>query len=251
MLTGTFRVWQRNLQVWNRYAISSIVANLGEPILYLVAIGFVLGKFIKMPGDISYMSFFSPALIAISAMNSATFETTISSYTRMQTQKTFHAILATPICVEEIISGEIFWGMTKALMAGFFIILVLGLFGYFESPWVIVIPLVLILSGLMFASIGMVVTSFAHSYDFFSYYFTLVLSPMFLFSGTFFPVESLPQWGQTIAWFLPLTHTVRMVRELFFGSMTNQFIWDGIWTIILTVFMYWIAIFRLKRRLLV
>src|SRR3990167_9529565 len=212
-----FKVWRRDLIVWSKYLSSSIVANVGEPLLYLIAIGYGLGSLVQNIGGMPYVEFIAPAILISSVMNAASFETTFSSYTRMQTQKTFQGIAVTPVSMQEVVAGEILWAATKALFNGFFIFLVLWAFGLVKHWQVIGLFPILFLTGLMFASLGMLFTGFASSYDFFSYYFTLFISPMFLFSGTFFPLEQLPLWAQKLAWLLPLTPATQITRSLFNG----------------------------------
>jgi lipooligosaccharide transport system permease protein len=184
-------------------------------------------------------------------MNGASFETTFSSYTRMEVQKTFQGIAQTPVSMNEVVGGEILWAATKSMITSSVIFLVLFAFGLIRSPWVALMPVVMIATGLLFASLGMLVTSFARSYDFFSYYFTLLISPMFLFSGTFFPLENLPSWAQSFAYFLPLTYPVRIARHLFIG----QFGWWDVWVLCgmlgVAAILGMVAIRRLVRRLLV
>lgn len=246
-----FKVWRRDLLVWQKYLLASLVANFGEPMLYLFAMGFGLGRFVQSFNGLSYPEFIAPAILVISVMNGASFETTFSSYTRMEVQKTFHGIAMTPVSMEEVIAGEILWAATKAMITSSVIFLALLAFGLIQSPWVLLMPIVMGLTGLVFSSLGMLMTSFARSYDFFSYYFTLLISPMFLFSGTFFPVDNLPRWAQVLAYFLPLTYPVKIARHLFAGQILPM---DGVYAMGMLAFasiVSWIAMRRLVKRLIV
>lgn len=216
-----FKVWRRDMVVWQKYLAASLVANFGEPLLYLFAMGFGLGRFVQSFNGMSYIEFIAPAIVVVSVMNGASFETTFSSYTRMEVQKTFNGIAMTPVSMAEVVGGEILWAATKAVLTSSAIFLVLLLFRLIHSPWVLLMPVVMVCEGLLFASLGMLMTSFARSYDYFSYYFTLFISPMFLFSGTFFPIENLPAWARTLAYFLPLTYPVRISRHLFSGQFSS------------------------------
>jgi len=246
-----FKVWRRDLLVWQKYLAASLVANFGEPILYLVAMGYGLGRYVQDFNGVSYAQFIAPAILIVSVMNGASFETTFSSYTRMEVQKTFQGIAQTPVSMAEVVAGEILWAATKAMITSSVIFLVLLAFGLIKSPWVALMPVVMFSEGLMFACLGMLMTSIARSYDFFSYYFTLLISPMFLFSGTFFPLENLPRWAQIFAYFLPLTYPVRVARDLFAGKV----LWiDGVIVLGILAFsalLGTIAIKRLVRRLMV
>lgn len=245
-----FRVWQRDLKVWTKYCWASLISNLGEPILYIVAIGYGLGRFITEMDGMPYLTFLAPAVLASSVMNSASFETTFSSYTRMTVQKTFDGILVTPLSVQEVIAGEILWAATKALITAVAILLVLGAAGLITSPWyaLMVLPVMLIF-GVLFAAMGMVVTSMANSYDFFAYYFTLVLGPMFFFSGTFFPLRLLPGWAIRVSWFLPLTHCVRLSRSILRGDFYAGMAWDVAWLCLAAIAAFSLAVLRMSRRL--
>lgn len=246
-----FKVWYRDFVVWTRYWWTSLVGAIGEPVLYFLAMGYGLGSFIQQIEGMSYIEFLAPALVASSVMHSASFETTYSSYTRMEIQKTYHSIAVTPISVSEVVAGEILWGATKSLLSGtimFIAVALLGLMHSWEALWMIPI---FVLEGIMFASLGMLMTSFAKDYDFFTYYFTLFLEPMFLFSGTFFPLSSLPVIVQKIALILPLTHPVQLARHFFTGYDQVSVMGSLLWMIALTVVFFRWAVHRMVKRLVV
>src|SRR5213594_4002652 len=170
------RVWRRNLESWKRYAPSFFVAALGEPIFYLLAIGYGLGRFVAQIDGLPYAAFLAPGMIAFTAMNTATFETTFGSFTRMTQQNTYIAILATPCSVADIVAGDILWAATKSVIGVCFVLTVIALFGLLSSLWALALVPFGFLIGLLFASLGLVVTARAPSYDFFNYYFTLFIS---------------------------------------------------------------------------
>ena len=215
------RVWQRNLMVYGQTWKISFVPSLLEPILYLLAFGAGLGVLvghIRYHGiEISYITFIAPALLAINIMNNAFFESTYASFVRMYYQKTFDAMMATPLSVEEIITGEIIWGATKAVIATTIMMTVISLFGLISYPGgLLIIPLAFI-GGIAFGSIGMFFTGIVPTIELFNLPIFLFITPMFLFGGTFFPIENLPVWAQNIAVLLPLTHLVNMTRSLSVG----------------------------------
>lgn len=246
----TGRVWQRNLDVWRSYYKASLVGTLGEPLLFLLALGLGLGRFIPQIEGMSYLQFIAPGLVASAAMYSACFECTFGSFTRMVTQKTYQAIVVTPVSMEEVAAGDILWGATKAGFSGLAIILILGLFGLLRSPWVFLLPLLVGLVGLTFASFSTFMTSLAYSYEFFAYYFTLFISPMFLFSGIFFPLNSLPYWAGKIAWLFPLTHAVNISRSLALGRLHTTLIYDLAWLLAFSAIFFILAVNNVKRRLI-
>ena len=248
---GALRVWRRNLESWKRFAASFFVAALGEPIFYLLAIGYGLGRFVEDIQGLPYAAFLAPGLIASTAMNSATFETTFGSFTRMTEQHTYTAILATPCSVADVVAGDVLWAATKSLLSAALVLLVTVLFGLLAGPRVLALVPAGFLIGLMFGALGMVVTARAPSYDFFNYYFTLGISVMFLFSGVFFPLESLPGWARTLAWGLPLTHAVAVCRGVAHGGAWPGLVGHLAWMTVVTVAAFVLAERFVRRRLLV
>jgi lipooligosaccharide transport system permease protein len=249
--TSALRVWRRNFECWKRYALSFFVVALGEPVFYLLAIGYGLGHFVSDIGGAPYAMFLAPGIIASAAMNSASFETTFGSFTRMTEQNTYSAILATPCSVADIIAGDILWAATKSVVSALFVLVVTGGFGLLPSPLALALVPLGFLIGIMFGSFGMVVTGKAPSYDFFSYYFTLGISLMFLFSGVFFPLAVLPSWARYVAWVLPLTHAVHVCRALAAGVPSLSLVLNVAWMLLLTGAAFVVAERLVRRRLVV
>lgn len=164
--------------------------------------------------SLDYIKFLAPGLVAIGIMYGAFFECTYSSFVRMYYQKTFDAILATPLSLEDIITGEILWGATKSFINATIVLGVIAAFGYAELPGLLLIPLIALVGGLMFAALAMLFTAIVPNMDPFNYPFFLLITPMFLFSGTFFPLSVLPEWGQQLALVLPLTYISNIARDL-------------------------------------
>ncbi|WP_029914934.1 ABC transporter permease [Pelobacter seleniigenes] len=212
----TLRVWQRNFDVYKKNWKVSFIPPLFEPVFYILAFGVglsvMVGDFEVQGRTIGYTNFIAPALMAVAIMYNAFFETTYNSFVRMYYQKTFDALLATPLNLEEIILGEILWAATKALIAVFLMGLMLSLFGLLSYPGALLLLPLAALGGLFFAALGMVCTAVIPTIDMFNLPIFLGITPMFLFSGTFFPLQNLPGWAQFIAQFLPLTHLVALAR---------------------------------------
>ncbi len=242
-------VWSRNFTVWQRYWYTTFVGSLGAPALYFVAIGYGLGSFIREVEGMPYVAFLAPALVVTSIMQAASFETTYSSYTRMEVQRTYMAIAVTPVSLQEVIAGEILWAATKAMVPGVIMFAVTIALGFAES-WTVVWVLPLMpLVGFLFATIGMLMTSFARDYDFFTYFFTLFIEPMFLFSGTFFPLSAMPVVIQKAAWVLPLTHPVYLCRA-FYRGVTPEGLWLHVgWLLLLSTVLFVWTIRRMVNRL--
>jgi lipooligosaccharide transport system permease protein len=126
----------------------------------------------------------------------------------------------------------------------------MSLFGLVKSFWALLALPLVILVGLLFSSLSMIVTAKSQSYDFFSYYFTLGIAPMFLFSGIFFPIENLPEWAQTMAWFLPLTHGVTVSRALFTGTASLGHLADILWLVVFFLIAFTFAVGAVRKRLI-
>lgn len=211
-------VWQRNMLVWRKLALPSLVGNFGEPLLYLLALGYGLGAFVGKVQGMPYMVFLASGIVCSSAMNAATLEATYSAYVRMAVQQTWEGILVTPMGVRDIVLGELAWSGTKAVINAAPILVVaaaLGAVHDWQALWVLPVTL---LAGLSFGAMALVVTAFARGFDFFLYYATLVVTPMFLLSGVFFPLSGMPAVIRGGAQFLPLTHAVDVVRPLMIGQ---------------------------------
>lgn len=191
-----------------------------EPLLYLTAMGFGLGAFVGEINGISYVQFIAPGIIASSAMWAAAAESTYGSFVKMHFQKVYHAMVAAPLKIEEVVVGEILYAVFKAVVYGTIILAVITAFGLVASPWALLTPLVLVLAGFVFAILGMIWTGLVPKIDTFSFFFTLVITPMFLFSGVFFPIDTLPEFVQLGAWILPLFHIVILLRSLVFGEVS-------------------------------
>lgn len=215
-------VWQRNFRVWRKLAVPSILGNLADPMLYMLGLGYGLGTLVPQIAGVPYITFLAAGTICYSTMNSATFETLYSSFSRMHVQKTWDAILNAPMTLDDVLLGELIWAASKSLLSGFAILVVIWGLGlqqsFMLSLWII--PIVM-LTGYCFAGMGLVMNALSPSYDFFMYYFTLVVTPMVLLCGVFFPLEQLPLALQKVAAFLPLTHAINLVRPLMLGHIPS------------------------------
>ncbi len=211
-------VWRRNALVWRKLAVPSVLANLGEPLIYLIALGYGLGVFVREIDGVSYITFLAAGSIAFSTMNSATFEAFYSAFSRMHVQRTWEAIMNAPLDLDDVVLGEALFAMTKAMTSGVAILLVATLLGLVHSPLALWIVLVVPLIGACFACLALIITAVASQYDFFMYYFTLVVTPMAMMSGVFFPLEQLPEVLRGLAQLLPLSHGVQLVRPLLLGQ---------------------------------
>jgi lipooligosaccharide transport system permease protein len=247
---GAFRVWLRNYESWKDFAVASLVGTVAEPLLYFAAIGFGLGRFVDDIQGQPYVAFLAPGLVAATAMNAASFETTFGSFTRMTEQRTYEAIVMTPISVGEVVAGDILWAASKSLLGGGVILLIMLPLGLLEGPLALAVLPLTFAVGIMFGALGMAYTAIAPSYTFFNYFFTLVIGVMFLFSGVFFPLEGLPGWVGWAAWLLPLTHAVILMRGLTAGALAPSMWLDLAWLVAFTLLVFWLAVRLIRRRLI-
>ncbi len=248
-LKRAFRVWQRHAKVYTKLYKSSIALNFVEPVLYLAALGLGLGAYVKEIKGVPYVNFIAPGIIASSAMFAATYECSYGTYVRMTYQKTFDAILATPVNVNDLIAGEMIWGATKSALYGTIIMIVITAFGLVDSPLLALVVPLLFISGLIFAEISLIFVAIVPGIDSFNYFYTLLMTPMFLFSGIFFPVDTLPPLVARIAFFTPLYHLVNICRS-FSAGVPVKSAWDILWIVAVAAFLAPYA-FRLMRRRLV
>lgn len=212
------KVLNRNFRVWRRLIAPSLFFNFGEPFIYLLGLGFGLGNFIGEIGGMPYLTFLASGLVAASSMNVASFEGMFSVYTRMVPQQTYEALLATPLQVDDIVAGEMLWCATKSVISASAILAVATLLGAVTNPTAIMAIPVFFLTGLCFAGPALVMAAISPSYDFFNYYVTTVLTPMFIFCGVFYPISTLPNFAQIIVEVLPLSHAVAVIRPLVSGQ---------------------------------
>jgi lipooligosaccharide transport system permease protein len=247
----SLRCWpvvQRNLLVWKKLALPSLLGNIAEPLIILVAFGYGLGALVGRVDDLPYILFLASGSICMSTMYAASFEAMYSAFSRMQIQKTWEGILNAPIALDDIVFAEMLWAGLKALISAAAIAAVLVALGISRTPMLLLALPLLFLVGLSFAAIALVFNALAKGYDFFTYYFTLVLTPMTFLSGVYFPIDQMPGWLQHVAAVLPLSAAVELVRPLVIGR------WPVQWAQPLAILIayagagYWLALGLTRRR---
>ncbi len=225
-----------------------------EPLFYLLAFGVglsvLVGKIHCHGIEVSYVKFIAPALLSINIMNNAFFENTYASFVRMYYQKTFDAMMATPLTLEEIITAEIVWSATKSAIATTLMLIVISSFGLIHYPHGLFIIPLSFLGGIAFGSLGMFFTGIVPRIELFNLPIFLFITPMLLFSGTFFPMENLPQWAQIAAVFLPLTHLVNLARAFSFGIIDAGALWGFGYLLIFCLVFFPLAIRKMHKRLI-
>jgi lipooligosaccharide transport system permease protein len=242
-------IWKRHFLVWKKMAATSILGHLADPLIYMLGLGLGLGSLLPEMGGTSYLVFLSAGTVCYSTMNSATFEALYSCFARMHEQRTWEAILNTPVTLDDIVLSEILWAASKSLLSGLAVLVVIWAMGLSHSMLSIwLIPLSL-LTGLCFASLGLIMTALAPSYSFFMYYFTLVITPTMFLSGVFFPVARLPSWLQSVSSILPLSHAVEIARPLMNGILPPGLLVNISVLLVYTVIGYYSSLVLFRRRL--
>jgi len=247
--TSALAVWRRNIRVWLKLIGPAVVMNFGEPTLYLLGLGYGLGFFIGTMDGMPYLTFLASGIVASSAMTTASFEGTYSVYTRMVPQCTYESILATPLEVDDILAGEMLWCATKSVFSGVAILAVataLGVVAGWQALWAIPVAFLI---GLCFAGPALVMSAISRGYDFFNYYFVLVVTPMFLVCGVFYPLGSLPPPVQDLVQLLPLTHAVALARPLVAGQALHGTALHLLVLAAYALLFYYLAVVLVRRRL--
>jgi len=246
-----WRVWRRDQDVFMKTYKVNFIPPLVEPIFYLLGLGFGLGAIVGRVEGTSYIAFIGPALVATQMMYSSFFECTYGSFVRMYYQKTFDAIIATPLSLEEVIAGELLWGATKSLVYSAIVLGVIVAFGLVSGPFFLLILPLSFLVGLLFSSIAMCFTAITPNIDSFNYPSFLFITPMFILSGTFFPLTDLPPEVQTVSnVFFPLTHAVALTRALATAALSATLLLNLAWFLVTVPFFFVLSINLMKRRLI-
>jgi lipooligosaccharide transport system permease protein len=243
-------VWMRNFSMYRRTWKRTLLPNFFEPVFYLTSIGIGVGAYVSKMGGVSYAEYLAPGLVCVAAMNGASFESTYNIFVRMHFEHMYDAMLTTPIEPADILTGEVLWAVSRATVYGAMFLLVTMLFGLAPLPSSILALLILPLSGLLFATLGVVFTLNIQLLDLFSFYFTLFLTPLFLFSGVFFPLEErLSGPWLWLAEVLPLLHPVRLARGCFAGTFGWIHLWDLAYILTLSIALFVVAARLIRKRL--
>ena len=243
-------VWRRNLLVWRKLAIASVLGNIADPLLYMLALGYGLGSMIGQVGGMSYIAFIGTGMVCQSAMFTASFEGMYSAFSRMHVQRTWEGIINAPIALDDVVLAEGLWCASKAVLSTVAILGVIMVLGYGHTWLALWILPLGFLVGLVFGAFGLVMNALAPGYDFFTYFFTLVLTPMLLFSGVYFPVDQMPGWLGTVSNVLPLKHAIDLARPLMMGRIPDGIALHVGVLALYAVIAYYVALVLTRRRLL-
>lgn len=246
-----FSVWYRHMRVYSQNIFSNGLPPFLEPLLFLAGIGFGIGSYIPQKIDgLSYIQFLGLALPMTSAMFTSSFECTFGTFIRMEFEKVYDGILAASINAEDLVIGEILWAGTKGLFFSAAVTFMLAVFGIAAFIDCLFVPLIGFMTGVMFGALAMLVTSFVKTINHFNFYFTGVISPMFFFSGVVFPISKLPSFLQPVAEITPLTHSVRLARAICTDHFNTQSFGDIFYILVFCTITTFLAVKRLKKRLI-
>ena len=245
-------VFLRNLLVWRKLAIPSLVGNIAEPLMWLVAFGYGMGALVgevQLGGTrVPYILFLASGSICMSSMNAASFEALYSAFSRMHVQKTWDGIMNAPVSLDSIVLAEMLWAAFKAIFTVTAILFVMLGLGISASPKLLAAWLVLLGAGVTFSCIALIFNALAQGYDFFTYYFTLFLTPMMFLSGVFFPRDQLPAPLRAVSDWLPLTSAVELVRPMFTDQWPAHPLRGAAVLAAYAVVSFWVALALTRRR---
>ncbi len=245
-------VFLRNLTSYKRFVVPTFLVSLVEPLFYLVTFGIGMGAYMGYFGGKPYLHYLVPGVLVSSVMMSSSFECLYGTFVKMIHEKLYDALIATPVSAEDAVAGDILWGASRGLVSGTLMMAVAAVMGILPAsvPRAAGLLVFMVFIGILFGSLATIVTSISPSFDFFSYYTELVITPMLFFSGVFFPLDRFPGWMRTLSEFLPLTHAVKISRALFSGEAVAGLGWRLLLLVVLEAAAFTAGVKMMKRRLI-
>jgi lipooligosaccharide transport system permease protein len=243
------RVWRRDVRVFSKVWKGALLPQFLDPLFYLLAMGFGLGTYLATVNGIPYKQFVGPGLMGSAVMWAASFETTWNIFFKMEETRLYDAVLSTPVEVQDLVLAEVAWAATRAVIYGTTFLVIVTAFGLVESPWAVLVPPFLLLGGACFGMLGLTFTSLIRTMDWYSFYYTLFITPLFLFSGIFYPLDRLPDWVSVVAWFTPLYHLVLITRGLVLDPDGLSVLGNALWLAVLTAALFVVPVRAMRRRL--
>lgn len=244
-------VWFRHTRVYRTNFWSNAFPPFFEPLIFLASLSLGLGQYIPVVGANDFTLFLASGLVVTSAMYTAAFECTYGTYIRLVFDKVYDGMLGAPLSPQNILIGELLFAGTKGMFFSFAVLVVVWTLGIITTPLSIFTVLIGFLAGVLFGSLGLLVTSLVKTINQFNFFFTGLITPMFFFAGVIFPVENLPKGLQVISEINPLTHVVRLARVLCMPGMNRSyFLIDILFCLLITLLFGTIAIKRLSKKMI-
>lgn len=243
-------VWYRHFRTYTKDIVSNGFPPFMEPLIFLAGMGLGMARYVPNFVGMSYLQFLATGLVMTSAMFTASFECTFGTFIRLEFDKIYDGMLAAPLSVADVVVGEALWAGTKGAFFSFAVLVIISSFGIVNFFTALLTPIVGFLTGFLFAAIALLVTSFVKNINHFNFFFTGLLSPMFMFCGTIFPVTNLPKSLQIVAEFLPLTHPVRLGRVVVMASgWEPSLLLDLLYIVGVAGIIMFLAVKRLEKRM--
>jgi lipooligosaccharide transport system permease protein len=247
-LKRIYSVWFRHIRVYTKHLFSNGFPPFLEPLFFIAGIGLGLGQYVGKIDGMNYILFLASGMIVPPAMFTSSFECTFGTFIRLEFDKVYDGMVSASLTVRDLFIGEILFAGTKSFFFSSAVLIVVAAFGLIQSPLAVFTPVVGFLTGLMFASLALFITSFVKNINHFNFYFTGLITPMFFFSGIVFPLDSLPAPGQWLAALFPLKHAVDLVRALCFSRFEPSLVFNLLYILTFIVVFGSLAIGRLKKR---
>ena len=245
-----YSVWLRHVRVYSRNLFSNAMPPFLEPLIFLVGIGLGLGEYVSEMNGVPYIQYLGSGLLVTAAMFTAAFECSFGTFIRLEFDKVYQGMLGSPLSAHDLIVGEMLWAASKGFIFTLSVSIIIAAFGILPLAQVLIAPFIGFLTGLMFGCLSLSITSFVKTINHFNFYFSAFISPMFFFSGVVFPVENLPAAARPITEIVPLTHSVRLVRAFTFVEFELIHLWDITYIIGFILLFGFVALKRLRRRLI-
>lgn len=245
-----FSVWYRHYRVYTRNLISNGFPPFLEPLFFLAGVGLGLGQFVGVIDGAPYVVFLASGIIAPPAMFTASFECTYGTFIRLEFDRVYDGMISASLTSRDLFVGEMLFCATKGLFYSAAVLCVIYPFGLIASPMGFLAPVGGFFTGLMFAALGLYITSFVKNINHFNFYFTGLITPMFFFSGVVFPLSSLPAYIRPVAEIFPLTHAARLIRAFCFNRFDLLTVVSLIYMLVFTIMVGFLAIRRLEKRII-
>ncbi len=243
-------VMSREIALFPRYWKASAFSSIVQPLIYLLAFGLGVGKLVHRVGGLSYVQYVGTGVVAVTVLFSSAFPGMFNTFVRWQFQRTYDAILATPIDAEELITAEILWLSLRAAVYSVVPLVVALAFGLSPDPGMLLIPAIGFITAFGFAGFGVTIAAIANTIDNFNYVTSAVLTPLFLVAGTFFPLSVLPAGVRAVAEVNPLFHCVQLVRHAALGALGVADLGHTAALLAFAMLMWRLAVWQLGKRLI-